>query len=209
MKSRVTKEQAGRLLRRSIVASALFCLLLSVDPVQAQDPPVVRQPSAPPPAKVISKEERARIETAKDDKARLKTTLELAETHLTQAEANTKHEEFEPASSALGKYQALIQNALDSIAKLPGDSNKTRDLYKRLELTLRAHGPRLITIRRSTPLEYAVWIKELEEFTRKGRTDALNSFYGTTVIKEPQSKVADEKRSKNPKNAEPNPNPED
>ena len=36
-------------------------------------------------------------------------------------------------------------------------------------------------IRRGTPAEYAVWIKEIEEFTRKGRTEALNNFYGHTV----------------------------
>jgi hypothetical protein len=62
-----------------------------------------------------------------------------------------------------------------------------------LELSLRAHGPRLSIIRRSTPSEYAVWIKEIEDFARKGRTEALNSFYGHTVLKDGPQKSTDPK----------------
>jgi hypothetical protein len=43
-------------------------------------------------------------------------------------------------------------------------------------------------MRRNTPLEYAVWIKEIEEFARNGRTEALNSFYGHTVVRDGQQK---------------------
>ncbi len=67
---------------------------------------------------------------------------------------------------------------------MKGDSNKTRDLYKRIELTLRAHGPRLSAVRRGTPSEYSFWMKEVEDFARNGRTEALNSFYGHTVFRE-------------------------
>jgi hypothetical protein len=70
------------------------------------------------------------------------------------------------------------------LTDLKRDSNRTRDLYKRLELALRAHGPRLTAMRRITPLEFAVWIKKVEDFARDGRTKALNSFYGHTVVKE-------------------------
>jgi hypothetical protein len=41
-------------------------------------------------------------------------------------------------------------------------------------------------MRRTTPLEFAVWIKQVEDFARQGRTEALNSFYGHTVVREPQ-----------------------
>jgi len=78
------------------------------------------------------------------------------------------------------------------------DSNKTRDLYKRLELALRADGPRLTTMRRTTPLEYAVWIKKVEEFARASRTEALNSFYGHTVVRE-REKPSDNKNNEKPK----------
>jgi hypothetical protein len=81
-------------------------------------------------------------------------------------------------------YHALIETALSFLSTFKRDSNKTRDLYKRLELALRAHGPRLTSMRRTTPLEFAVWIKQVEDFARDGRTEALNSFYGHTVVRD-------------------------
>lgn len=169
---------------------ALLCLSICVPLVRAQEPAAQQLP-APPPLKIILREERARIDAADDSKRRIRTTIELAEFHLAKAEVLTSGHDFEGVTGELGKYEALIDDALDYLSPMTRDKNKTRDLYKRLELALRAHGPRLTAIRRSTPLEYAVWIKELEEFARKGRTEALNSFYGHTVFREPQKKADD------------------
>ncbi len=154
----------------------------------AQDP----QPSpdvAPPPMKAIPRLERAQIDQADDPKSRLKVTISLAETHLASAEANNTRSDFPAASGAIGRYWALLEDAFDFLRKMKIDSNKTRDLYKRLELTLRAHAPRLVALRRSTPAEYSVWIKEVEEYARNGRTEALNSFYGHTVFRDPNAKI--------------------
>lgn len=179
-----------------------FCLLaLCAQAASGQEAPVVQQPSAPPPAKLITKEDRARVAAAKDDKARLRITIEIAEAHLTHAETNSNGEDFDAAAASLGKYHALVEDALTFLGSRSRDENRTRDLYKRLELALRGHGPRLVAIRRITPLEYAVWVKQLEEFARKGRTEALNSFYGTTVLKDPQSKAENDKRSTKPEAA--------
>jgi hypothetical protein len=46
-------------------------------------------------------------------------------------------------------YHALIEKRLQFLSTLKRDSNKTRDLYKRLELALRADGPRLTAMRES------------------------------------------------------------
>jgi len=186
----------SQLWRLRFFALAPCLLAVCIHAVNAQEAPVVHQPSAPPPVKLITKEDRARVAAAKDDKARLRITIEVAEAHLADAETRSAAEDFDAASASLGKYHALIENALTFLGSMSRDQNRTRDLYKRLELALRGHGPRLIAIRRITPLEYAVWVKQLEEFARKGRTEALNSFYGTTVLKEPQSKVENDKQSK-------------
>lgn len=167
---------------------ALLCLAVYVPALRAQEP-AAQQLTAPPPLKIVSREERARIDGADDSKARIRATIELAELHLAKAEVLTGAQDFEHATGELGKYEALMDDALNYLSPMLRDKNKTRDLYKRLELALRAHGPRLTAIRRSTPMEYAVWIKSLEEFARKGRTEALNSFYGHTVFREPQTKV--------------------
>ncbi|MBA2525500.1 MAG: hypothetical protein H0V18_06905 [Pyrinomonadaceae bacterium] len=183
---------------RILLKLALLCLAVYVPALRAQEPE--QQLTAPPPLKMVSREERARVDGAEDSKARIRTTIELAELRLAKAEVLTNENDFEGATGELGKYEALIDDALDYLSPMMRDKNKTRDLYKRLELALRAHGPRLTAIRRSTPLEYAVWIKELEEFARKGRTEALNSFYGHTVFREPQKKAEEKPPDKPTKN---------
>ncbi|HEV7743763.1 MAG TPA: hypothetical protein VGO56_02095 [Pyrinomonadaceae bacterium] len=179
------------------VSPALLFAVLFVLTVSAQQPRQLDQ-TAPPPAKVITREERAQLNQSKDEKARLKLTLELAEHHLANAENHTSQQQFEGAASEAGMYWALIEDAFAFMKKLTQDNNRRRDLYKRLELSLRAHGPRWTTIRRSTPAEYAVWIKEIEEFARNGRTEALNSFYGNTVIREGSQKATDPKEVAKP-----------
>ena len=152
--------------------------------------------TAPPPIKVISKQERAQIDQAGDSKGRLKLTIDLGAAHLTRAEELTTQGNFDAAATEVGSYHALIEDALDFLATMKRDSNKTRDHYKRLELALRAHGPRLTTMRRTTPLEYAVWIKKVEEFARDGRTEALNSFYGHTVVRDREKSGVDKPNEK-------------
>jgi hypothetical protein len=176
-----------------IVVISLLCIPV----LQAQETPV-QTSTAPPPVRVITLPERDEINEAKEPKARLKVTLELAENRLLKVEQATHEHNYENASGELGRYWALIENALAYLRGMPPDKDKTRDLYKRLELALRAHGPRLTTLRRSTPLEYAVWIKNVEEVARKGRTEALESFYGHTVFREGSQKPANQNRPNKP-----------
>lgn len=161
----------------------LLLAALSFPALGAQDPRPQEQ-TAPPPLKIITRLERSQLNESKDPKARVKTTIELAEAHLTNAENQTSQHEYDIAAAEAGMYWALVEDALSFMKTIDRDNNRKRDLYKRLELSLRAHGPRLSIMRRSTPSEYAVWIKEIEDFARKGRTEALNSFYGHTVIRD-------------------------
>ena len=184
-----------RIAQRNIVVAAHLLLLAFVflPAVNAQESEAKPTPqptplTAPPPFKMIVKEERAALDAAANDpKKRLKLTIEFADGHLLSAEQHTTRENYEAASTEVGMYQALIENALQFLSTFKRDSNKTRDLYKRLELALRADGPRLTAMRRTTPLEFAVWIKKVEDFARDGRTEALNSFYGHTVVKPDKS----------------------
>ena len=192
--------------QRSIALSAHLLLLafVLVPTVCAQDPQPTPLP-APPPFKMIVKEERMQIDQARDASDRLKLIINFATGHLTVAEQHTAAGNFEAASSEVGMYHALIENALAFLSTFKRDSNKTRDLYKRLELALRAHGPRLTAMRRVTPLEFPVWIKKVEDFARDGRTEALNSFYGHTVVRDPK-KTSDNKDEEKPKET-PTPTP--
>jgi hypothetical protein len=180
----------------ALEALALLVIVFCSFTVFAQDPQV---PHAPPPLKLLAPQDRAVLDQTKDTKSRVKRTIELAETHLVQAEMQTQNGQFIAASAELGKYWALIEDVFRLLAPLNRDSTKTRDMYKRVEISLRAHGIRLTLIRRTTPAEYAVWIKQLEEYARNGRTEALNSFYGHTVVRDnapkPRNESAEEKRA--------------
>jgi hypothetical protein len=185
-----------RLLGGGAVAIVLLGALY-VPTLSAQ--PAVQDLVAPPPLKIITHQERSQLEESNDPKARIKATLELAEAHLANLEKHTAAREFDDAATEAGMYWALVENALIFLKKTGSESNRKRDLYKRVELALRAQGPRLNAVRRTTPAEYSVWIKEIETFARKGRTEALNSFYGDTVVRDTPLKSKDAKeRSKPP-----------
>jgi hypothetical protein len=185
----------SRSINRCISEALNFLIVLGaicVPTLQGQEPRTPQLP-APPPLKVISKDERAQLTEAKDVKMRLRKTVELAEIRLQHAEALTAQQKYEEVLIELGGYLALIDDALKFLGQMNRDSTKTRDLYKHLELDLRGDGPRLTSMRRITPLEYAIRIKEIEDFAREGRTEALNSFYGHTVVRDGKKKAADEK----------------
>jgi hypothetical protein len=184
----------------ALSAHLLVLAFVFVPSVCAQDPQPTPLP-APPPFKMIVKEERLQIEQTNDSSRRLKLIIEFATAHLTVAEQHTAQGSFEAASTEVGMYHALIENALSFLSTFKRDSNKTRDLYKRLELALRGHGPRLTAMRRITPLEFAVWIKKVEDYAREGRTEALNSFYGHTVVREKSNEKP--KESPTPKSNQP------
>src|SRR6185503_3274035 len=170
-----------------ILLVALCAQVASATPFDEQQQP------APPPLKIITRAERDQLSAAHDEKARVKLTIELAEVHLTNIENQTAIQQYDAAASEIGKYWALIEDVLSYMKTLGREGNRRLDLYKRLELALRAHGPRLNSVRRTTPAEYAVWVKEVETFARDSRTEALNSFYGNTVIRDGPRKTADSK----------------
>jgi len=172
----------GQPVRQSTQLLLLFATLYV--PVLSWQDSRVQEPTAPPPLKTISRLERSQLTDSKDAKARVRTTLELALVHLAEAEAQTSQHDYPAAAAGAGRYWALVEDLFAFLKTMRADSDKTRDLYKRVEMALRAHGPRLSAIRRGTPAEYSVWIKEIEDFARNGRTEALNSFYGHTVFRD-------------------------
>jgi hypothetical protein len=104
-------------------------------------------------------------------------------------EALTSRKEFEKASEVLGTYLGLIEDAMRFIGDMPREKNSTRDHYRRLDIALRAQIPRLAVMRRDTPSDYAIHLKSAEEFARNTRTEALESFYGHTVLREDREKA--------------------
>jgi hypothetical protein len=149
-------------------------------------PPTSQLPT-PPPMRFVSRDERSQLTAAKDSKARVRLSLQLAEARLTQMEELTTERKFEDTAETLGTYLGLLEDVMKFVGTLPRDKNSTRDLYRRLDIALRAHIPRIAVMRRDTPSEYAIHLKTAEEFTRNTRTEALEIFYGHTVLREPKA----------------------
>jgi hypothetical protein len=166
-------------------ATCLIMLCVTL-PARAQESDSTLQ-TAPPPMKFVSRDERAQLAAAHDAKARTRAGIELAESHLQRAEELSSAHDYINASAELGNYQGLIEEALRFLKDTGRTDGKARDLFKRIELALRAHSPRIETIRRTTPYEYAVNVKAIARFTREARADALNAFYGDTVMREDRS----------------------
>ena len=165
----------------SLKPGILICLLsLSGLAQQPRSP----QLPAPPPMRFVSSDERSQLTTAKDPKSRIRTTIELASARLTRTEGFTSEKKFDQAAEELGGYLGLIDNVRAFIGSLNHDKGSTRDLYRHLEIALRAHIPRLAVMRRTTPAAYAGNLKAAEEYVRDARSEALDSFYGHSVLRE-------------------------
>lgn len=172
----------------SVLFVALASPLLSFE-VSAQ--PLTPQLPTPPPMRFIAREDKSQLLTTRDAKSRVKLTIELADARLVHIESLTSQKDFEKASEALGTYLGLIEDVMRFIGGMPREKTSTRDLYRRLDIALRAQIPRLAVMRRDTPSDYAIHLKTAEEFARNTRTEALESFYGNTVLREDPEKQAD------------------
>lgn len=161
-----------------------FCFVALAASPKARAQNLVSFQFAPPPINIVSSNERAQLSREMDAKKRLRLNVSLAEGRLHQAEQYAAQKEYQNATDELAAYQSILEDAFDFMRARTKIDNKTRDLYKYLELSMRAHAPRLEAIRRTTPSEYALYVKTVFDYTRAARTEALNSFYGETVIKE-------------------------
>ncbi|HEV2914702.1 MAG TPA: hypothetical protein VGX92_15600 [Pyrinomonadaceae bacterium] len=174
--------------RTQTVASlcALLGLIMCVaraTPGQPQDKGTQFLP-APPPLTSVTRDERSQLDAARDTKARLRATLEMADARLARAEELASGQQYDASCAQLGSYQGLIENLFSFLNQREPRKSKIRDIYKRLEITLRAQGTRIEAIRRITPSEHSVNIKTILDFAYRARTEALNSFFGNTVVSE-------------------------
>lgn len=177
-----------------IIAVIALALLMSGE---ARGQATVMAPlPAPPPLRLVPRGERSQLDAARDAKARTRLSVELAEARLSRAESMTQSQQFESAAREIGIYQGILEDALRFL-KEQKEQKKLRDIYRRFEISLRSHGMRLETMRRRTPSEFAVNIKTATDSTKSLRGEALNGFYGDTVIRDiPDEEVKDPEEGK-------------
>ena len=169
---------------RSTIFVQVIAACALANSAAAQDPQLPHLP-APPPMHFVSRSDRSQLDGARDPKDRLRATMTLAIDHLTKAENFTSDKKFDEALAELGAYLGVIGDLRDYVAKLDATKGSTRDIYRHFELQVRPHIPRLAVIQRTTPAAYVLNIKDAEDFIKDTRAEALDSFYGHSVLRDP------------------------
>jgi hypothetical protein len=183
------RAEAGQTSRRRrdacCIAAALAAALCIAAAPGARAQTVAADQSAPP-RTYIPDDARAQLAGAKSVKDRVKVSLRLAEGQLQLADGHTVAGRYIEAGNQLGIYQAIVEDLLTNTRRhADAEGKRMRDTFKRIEMSLRSHVPRLETMRRTTPSEEAVHIRTCIEFVRDARTRALESFYDDTVLRLP------------------------
>jgi hypothetical protein len=188
-RKRFTPTQTGKLSAHALVAFAIVTLAFGDAAAQEKSQQQQQQSSdCPPPMRYIPDDLRQKLDAERDPKARTRVSIEVMEEKLSSADQNVNADRFEAATSELGVYEAVVEDAVRYLHTSGRSNNKTRDIFKHLEIALRAQVPHLETIRRSLPAQHAVYVRDAIEFVREQRDLALNSFYGDTVIPEHESR---------------------
>ena len=140
--------------------------------------------AAPPPMKMIPKDERNRLEAEKDLKKRTRLSLNLLETHLKKAEQLTEQDDYQNALGELGNFQAILENILNFLNAHDNGGGKVRNNFKRLEIGIRPTLPRLEIVRRGMPFSYGYYVQSIQKFVRDARSKALDPLFDDSVVKQ-------------------------
>lgn len=148
-------------------------------------PDITAQPNpdvAPPPLKVVSKNELTQLEGQKDVKKRTQTALELMSARLKQAETLIAQEQLDQMYKELGGFHGLMDNTLSFLNSSDRDSGKVLNNFKRFEIGLRQFRPRLELIRRDIPSNYEPYVRNLIQYLRDARAKAVEPLFGDSVV---------------------------
>ena len=159
---------------------AFFCLLTFAICIGKTDAQPGDGASVPPPAKVIRKDVKEKLELETDVKRRTVLALALMETFLKQAEDNLSKEAFTEVYRELGSFHYLMDNTLAFLLFKDDGSGKTQNNLKRYEIGLRTFGPRLELIRRELPTDYEPYVGQLLKYLRESRSKAIDPMFGGT-----------------------------
>jgi hypothetical protein len=171
-----------------LIFALVLSLLCASNLVSGQENPSTEDEELiPPPIVILSDAEKTKLSAENDLKRRVLLCLSLADSRLQRAEQLTVADNFQDALSELGGYQAVIENGLSFLRRNNDGNNRAMDNFRRLEIALRSHTPRIEAMRRVTPFQFAAHLKTILDYARDARSRALDSFFGNTVIEEETS----------------------
>jgi hypothetical protein len=173
-------QNAEFVVTRTLILFASIFLLVGCFSASAQAPD---DESYPPPARVISKVERSRLDAEADVKRRTKVALELMEARMKRAEELHGAPDFDAMFVELGAFHALVDDTLAFLTRAAGnDNDKVLNNLKRFEIGVRGFVPRLEVIRRDLPFRYEFYVRRLAIFLRDARAKAIEPLFSDTVV---------------------------
>ena len=183
---RATARTTGR--RASATLVLIFTFFACAQAQEGAAPQQPQREDGPPPLRYVPPDVRQRLDGAKDAKTRARLSMEIAEERLIRAAQLAGEDKFAASTAEIGIYEAVVEDTVRTLhASNPGRANnKLRDIFKRVEITLRSHVTRLESIRRVLPERHAVYLKDAIDFVRDRRDQALGAFYSDSVIREPR-----------------------
>lgn len=143
---------------------------------------VIEDNLAPPPLKLLSQEEKAKLGSESEVKRRTKLALELMNSRLKQAETFYTAANYDDMFTQLGAFHGLMDNMLEFLNKSDKDNNKVLSNFKRLEIGLRGFTPRLEIIHHDVPIRYEQYVRSLIKNLRAARTRAVEPLFDDTVL---------------------------
>lgn len=136
---------------------------------------------APPPLKIMSKEEKTQLESESGVKDKTSLYLTFMDARLKRAEELSSQDSFADSMSQFGIYHGLLEGLMDFL-KNENKSNKALGGFKKLEMALRAHNVRIETVRRIMPFQYAYHVSQLQRYVRRTRGEATESLFSDSVV---------------------------
>lgn len=149
---------------------------------QNENPQDIPKDAEPPPFKIISKEEREKLDNESNVKERTKLSLELMNLRLQKAEDFSGKDDYKAMFNELGRFHALVDNALFYLKRNDTGRGGFLNHFKRLEMGLRDFLPRLELIRRELPLNFEYYVRNLILDVRDARRKAVDPFFDDTVL---------------------------
>lgn len=160
----------------------LLLLVVCAFAVTSSGQNVVDDEIAPPPLRLITQDEKNKLDAEKDVKRRTKLGLELMEARIKQAETFDAADDYDRMFVELGGFHGLMDNMLEFLYKSDKDSGKVLNNFKRFEIGLRGFTPRLEMIRRDLPIKYEQYVRILIRNLRAARTKAIEPLFDDSVL---------------------------
>src|SRR5260221_6664938 len=158
----------------------MFIILTFASTQRAQEPD--DPDAAPPPLRILSKEEKQLLDSETEVKRHTSTALELMNKRIENAERLSAAGHFDAMYKELGSFHGLMDDALHFLTKQDTDRGRVLNNFKKLEIGLRAFQPRLEVIRRDLSSRYEPYLRTLIKYIHEAREKAIEPMFGNTVV---------------------------